>query len=183
MKNLRFTPRTSTLDMKKEFDEFISSMPYCLVVRANRQVRCICYNPIVVSFNNKCPLCLGTGWVKSIERYRHYTRVGSVPETLPRLIRTFEPGTVAIESRYFYLPSEARPEEMDLVVRAAFNRLGVPLPGTMEFYKINHVDPKFDENGRIVYYRASTEIDPVDSEVKNIYVHMDADSIVYIPTG
>jgi hypothetical protein len=88
---------------------------------------------------------------------------------------------MAIEARFFWLPVEACPAVGDLVVTGEFSRYGVPKIGTMAFYKINHVNPLYDIQGRLVCYKAATELDPVNTTIKDFYVYGSRDNIKYIP--
>jgi hypothetical protein len=164
------------MDLKKEFDSFLlEEGSYVLVIRANKKIRCGCWNSSPL---RTCNVCLGTGNVNIIKRQIAYEQVASVPETLGRLIRSIEPSKVGIEARHFFFNSDLQIEIGDIVVSCLFkNRKPIP---PMDFYPISHIAaPKIKNVPQ--YIKASTSLDPINSNVRGFNLRRIGDSVNYDP--
>lgn len=164
-------------DVRKLFSGFGS----VLLIRNGITSRCICSNPYTGSYNTKCRYCVGTGWIPVIERHQAYSYTTSVPETLPRLIRTISTSNITIDSRVFFFRPHVRPAEGDYIVQTTFNSNGEVVMGDMKFFKVNFSDAKTDEHGDVVIYKASCEKNPIDSDIRAFHLYRTRDSIIYLP--
>lgn len=141
---------------------------WVLLVRINKFIRCSCYNHESGSAQSDCPECFGQGWpYQEIKRCLVIEEVASVPETLPRIIRTHEVGPVGVAARHFFFLPSARPQPQDLIVLTEFDRYHRPVSRDMEFYEIGHVTSYRVSSGRIVAWRVSAQADPVNVPLKS----------------
>ena len=164
------------IDLRAEIEQLLKDEgSHVLVIRANKKIRCGCWNDTP---SGDCKICLGTGYVNSVERHLCYEQIASVPETLGRLIRTIEPSDVAIDARHYFFTGALQIEKNDIIVEANFkNRKPVP---PINFFLVNHVvSPKIRNVPQ--YTKASTSLDPINATARGFHLRRLQDTINYDP--
>lgn len=120
-----------------------------LVIRADRRVRCYCWNDLKGSARPDCPTCLGTGWAAEVIRKQTVDAIESVPETLAGMSRTPEYGNIAIASRSFRFDAYDLFRRGDIVVTTQFDQYGRPVSASMAFYVLSHVTYHYGPSGMV----------------------------------
>lgn len=170
------------IDISEEVIKLIKEEGFpALLIRPDNKIRCVCWDERTQSAESKCPYCAGTGYHISIDRILVTTKVASVPETLPKLIKTSIPASIAIEGRSFYLSKlvSPAPRRGDLLVVCEFRGAHPKLP--MEIYEFNHVEAYKSNGGKTQYYRASSSLDPIDSNIKGVVIRKLQGRSSYLP--
>lgn len=168
------------IDIGKEVTNLINSEGFpALLIKPNKKIRCVCWDEITQSADSKCSYCIGTGYYVSIDRVLVTTKVASVPETLPKLIKPSMTTNIAIEGRSFYLDKSTVPSRGDLLAVCEFKGAYPRLP--MEIYELNHVEPYRSNKGQIQYFRASSSVDPVNSDIRAITIRKIDGESSYLP--
>ena len=166
--------------IRQAFERFIQAHGFTVfLVRRDQRLPCICEQS-----PGTCPYCLGSGFVVRIERYMAMERTAAIALSLPRNLALVEPGILAIDSRYFYLPAASFPKTRDLVVIP--HRLdddGQVVP-PLTWYEINHVDPR-RVDGHLIYWWAATSQELVAGVARSITLVKDPrfKEIRYLPVG
>lgn len=171
----------SSFYLQQEVRRFFSTFPHVLLIKNAERIRCFCYDTKTSSVDTKCPSCLGTGWIPTIEKHRCWHRIAIAGESLPHLISIIQPASVAIDERAFYFLPEAGPAIGDYIVVADFDKKGLPIYQTQQFYEINYSDLRPDDNGVPVYYKVSTKKDPIDANIKSFNLYRMRNKIMIVP--
>lgn len=148
--------------------ELFSGFRYVLVIRNTKKVKCSCYNDLERSYDSGHDICLGTGWIPTIEKHRAWYQMASVPQSLPRMIEVLEPVSTAVNAKFFYFFRSAHIDNGDDIVITEFGEDGLPLFQTAEFYTANHSEPKYNEQGQLVYWKVACERSLTDSDKKSM---------------
>jgi hypothetical protein len=173
---------SQTFDLFSQVQELFSTFPWVLIIKDDKQFRCSCYDPMTESHDTKHDVCLGTGWIPNIEKHRCHWRVSGVPMTLPRMVQVYEPVVTATDARFFYFLPNAEPEKGDTIVVAEFDEItGLPKFDDMEFYEVSYADILRDEQGRKIFCKVATEINPVDSKIRAFSTYKVRNEIKIIP--
>lgn len=163
-------PRSS-FDFISQVKQFFSGFPFVLVVKGDSKARCVCYNDLEHSYNSKCQICAGTGWIPVIEKHRAYWQSSGRNSTqLPRLMDVQEPAVIESNTKMFYFYANAVLHESDTIVIAKFGN-ELPSYDTMEFYQVNHLEPKFDEHGNVIFIRAACERMLIDAQARTVAIY------------
>lgn len=157
------------LDLRKEFrkimDDFGSK--YIHVSSLDKQ-KCDCFNEMYKTGNDKCPACLGSGFISKISVIRGRTNKAAMPVSLPRIGQSAPFGQAIVPTRVFYLEHQVPLRTNDYLIICEWKD-GKPdfSNDSLSFiYKIGMLDPQFGQNGRIEYYCAYSEANPVNAYVK-----------------
>jgi hypothetical protein len=148
-----------------------AGLPMVLLVREDTKIRCTCYNDLEHSYDIKCQICVGTGWIPALEKHHAYYQSSGTPSQLPRLLDVQEPAVINSNARMFYFYANATVNEGDTIVILRFNERNIPLFETMEFFTVNHTEPKFDENGIYVYTKAAAEKAPIEAKSRSVAIY------------
>lgn len=170
-----------SMRLQQEVRNFFSTFPYVLIVKNNTKIRCYCYDAQTDSSDTKCPSCLGSGWIPTIEKHRCWHNTAIAGDTLTHLISVLDPGAVVVDERAFYFLPEASPQTGDYIVVADFDKNGLPRYRTQQFYKVNHSDLRFDDHGVPTFYKASAKKDPVDAKIKSFNLYRMRNKIMIVP--
>ena len=171
------------VDLRKEFDGIIKEFGrHYLLVRNDKTQRCSCVDTLYNTAKDKCPICLGTGYINSVEKLAGRDTVAAVPETLPRMITNTEIGNMAVPSRRFYFYYDTMPKRQDLVIVCGWNGNKPIIDEYTEIYEINHVEPKRADNGRIEYFIASSSNNPINASAKLHNMITNANRVTYYVT-
>lgn len=171
------------VDLRREFDDIIDEFgkPY-LLIRADKKQRCKCVDTLYNSARDDCPICLGTGYISSVEKVTGRDVVASIPETLPRMITMGDPANIVVPSRRFYFRHDTNPKRQDLIISCAWNGNVPVIDAYTEVYEVNHSEPKRADSGRVEYFIVSTAMDPINADVKLFNVTKNIKDISYYLT-
>lgn len=150
--------------LREDFQKIISTYGFnAFLIRQDTRFRCWCWDQAKQSASDKCPSCLGLGYVPSIERHTIFQSIdGQLSPTENKV------AVIVTENIYFYFAYNSFPKQGDLVCITDFNATGIPI-GELSFYKVANVYPyRIGKNGtpEIQYYRTVCSLDPVDTKVK-----------------
>lgn len=145
------------IDMRQEFDNLLDDYGhYVLLIRQNKKVS------IPKSFDNN----LGLDCAYTIERHLCRAETASIPETLPRMQQGASAGEMAIASKMFYLKYDVRPSKGDLIVEVSWEDDKPIIDEYTAIYEINYPEPFKGDGGRIEYFRAACELNPIEATVR-----------------
>jgi hypothetical protein len=155
------------VDLRREFRDILDEFGRAyILVSVDKKRLCTCVDKLTNTAKDKCPICLGTGFIHRAKKVDGRDVVASIPETLPRMIRDKEPAQIAVPSRRFYFKHDVYPKRQDLVIVCDWDGKRPILDDYSEVYEINHSEPKRADDGRIEYFIASTERDPINADIK-----------------
>ena len=154
-----------------------------LLIRIDKKIKCSCVDGLYNTGKDNCPICLGTGYLTYAEKVRGRAAMASIPETLPRMINTAEPGQIAVPAKQFYLKDTIRPKRNDLIVACEWNGNKPAFDEYTEIFEINESEPNRADNGRIEYFIASAHGDPVNLNIKLANIKKNAANELYIAVG
>lgn len=157
------------MDMREQIREDIGEHGFpVLVIRADRRVRCYCWDDLKGSARVDCPTCLGTGWANEVVRKKTIETVESVPETLAGMNRIPDYGSIAIASRAFRFDADELFQRGDIVVLTQFDTSGRPVSALMTFCVISHVTYHYGPNGELVMQTAYAREDPRENPYRSM---------------
>lgn len=143
--------------MREEFDNILEDYGhYILLVRQNKKVE------LPKSYDAS----LGLGCAYTIEKHLCRSMTASIPETLPRMQQGRNAGEMAISSKMFYLRYDVRPSKGDLIVEPSWIDDQPVIDEYTAIYEINYPEPFRGDNGRIEYFRAACELNPVEATLR-----------------
>lgn len=171
------------VDLRKEFKKIIDENgSYYLLVRNNKKQPCKCIDTLYNTPNDKCPICLGTGYINKVEKIKGRVVTASIPETLPRAMVNAEPGELIVPSKQFYLSYNIMPKKKDLLVICKWAGLKPIFNEFSEIYEINYSDLLRGENGRVEYIIAHCKGDPINAKLKFHSITTNANKLTYYIT-
>lgn len=140
------------MDIRKDLSNFLEKYGhYVIYIRRDMRYRCECYserNGGQAYFD--CPKCFGTGYIVTIEKIKTRRNISSVPESLVRSRKSYEPGQVAAKAYVYYMEHHVKPKEGDLILEVEWKN-GVPMQ-ILEKNMISVADPKQGIEGRVEFY-------------------------------
>lgn len=159
--------RVDSIDLRQElamlFQDYGSEY---LLISNDKKLRCKCVDSLYNSGKDKCPICFGTGYISFARKVIGRETMASIPETLPRMIASSEPGEIAVPAKQFYIQHDVRPRRKDLIVVCQWKG-NVPIfDEYTEIFLINEAEPNKADNGRIEYFIASAHADPINASIK-----------------
>jgi hypothetical protein len=155
-------------DLLVDVKELFSGFRHVLVIKDSLKVHCSCYNDLEHSFDTNHDICIGTGWIPTIENHKAWFQVAGVPQSLPRILDLVEPAITGINAKFFYFFRNAIVNVGDEIVIAQFDNNGLPMLDTAEFYVVNHSEPKYDEQGRLIFHKISSERNTVGAQKRSL---------------
>ena len=153
-----------------------------LLIRTDKTIKCSCVDTLYNTGKDRCPICLGTGYLTFAERVKGRVAMASIPETLPRMINTAEPGQIAVPAKQFYLQYTIRPKRNDLIVLCEWDNNKPVFDEYTEIFEINESEPNRGDNGRIEYFIASAHADPINLSIKLANIKKNANNSEYYIT-
>ena len=172
------------VDLRRELASIIEDYGSdYLLIKINKKVKCRCVTEDYGSARADCPVCLGTGFLINAVKVRGRSAFASIPETLPRMITTAEPGKIAIPSKQFYLNHKSKPYRKDLLVICGWDGKKPVFDEYTEIFEINEIDPNRGDGGRIEYFIASAKGDPVNAKIKLANIVKNSQSEYYVSVG
>jgi hypothetical protein len=163
-------------EMDKILDDYGNDV---LLIRSDKNTSCKCIDRISLAPNDKCPICLGTGYIHSAERIRVRTRATSSADTLPKVVSATQIGDVGVSMRQFYADYTVRPKKQDLLVMCEWDGAKPVFDEYTEIYTINNSEPLRGDNGRIEYFQLMGQSNPVNMKIKLNSIHQNVDKLTY----
>lgn len=137
--------------MRTEFNQMLLRYGHpVLYCRLDQRVRCTCA-PMGQDPKPDCQRCLGTGYKIRLEKLLAITRSATVPETQPGLLRFEDPGIVHPDAYLYYLASNVRPHERDVIFECDWQGYTPLAPRGR--YVISLAQPLYDQKEEIVCYK------------------------------
>lgn len=144
-------------DLRVEFEKVLHKYGhYVLLVRQNKKV------PLPKSYTAN----LGLSYGYTIEKHLCRSQTASIPETLPRMVKGQIAGEVSVSSKMFYLKHDVFPSRGDLIIECSWNGNRPIIDEYSGIYEINYPEPYRGLGGRIEYFRAACELDPIEATVR-----------------
>lgn len=169
------------VDLRVEMDYMLENYGSdFLLIRNDKRYPCTCITQISASSNDRCPLCLGTGYWHSAEKIRGRTKATSSADTLPKSVNYTQIGDVGVSLRHFYTNYLVRPKGKDLIVVCEWNGKIPVFDEYTEIYEVNYAEPMRGDNGRIEYFKAVAKSDPVNMKLKFNNIKNNAGKLTYI---
>ncbi|MGL4819303.1 MAG: hypothetical protein ACRC5C_04910 [Bacilli bacterium] len=155
-------------DIKKKYDNFLRlySSDF-LLIKANRNYRCSCFNEVTKESNRECKSCFGLGYQVAKTIYSGRAEDASMPESLAVLLKNKSVGDVSTAGRRHFLTSDFDGEEKDLLVGVSIGKDGALKYDGDGIWRINHVDRnnKTTKDNTIFKVSFSTET-PVSESIR-----------------
>jgi hypothetical protein len=168
------------VDLRREMDMILNEYGnYALLIRNDKGTSCKCIDEISLAPNDKCPICLGTGYIHSAERHRIRSRATSSTNTLPNIVNAADIGDIGIAMRQFYMDYTSRPKRKDLLVMCEWNGMKPIFDEYTEIYEINNSEPLRGDGGRIEYFQIVAQSNPVNRDLKLNNIIQNASAITY----
>lgn len=161
------------------FEEYGS---YALLLRGDRKVPCKCVDRLSLAPNDKCKICLGTGYISTAERVKIRSKATSSSNTLPKVVSSTDIGDVGIALRQFYIDYTVRPKRQDLLIICDWDGVKPILDEYTEIYEINNSEPMRGNGGRIEFFQVVAKSDPVNMEAKFQNLQQNAGKLTYYIT-
>ena len=145
------------IDLRQEFEDILENYGhYILLVRQNKKV------PLPKSYDTN----LGLNYGYTIERHLCRSMTAGIPQTLPRMPVGSMPGEIVVSSKMFYLKYDVKPQKDDLVIECAWDGEKPVIDEYTAIYKLNYPEPFRGDQGRIEYFRAACEQDPIEATLR-----------------
>lgn len=105
------------MSLKSNFDSFIDKFGFkVLVVIQDKEEPCThCWDAKTRTAKPGCPYCLGTRNVVRVEEHTVRSKIGTVPQTLPKTIVNTPFGTEYAPSRFYYVKKDCLTSLGDLI--------------------------------------------------------------------
>jgi hypothetical protein len=159
------------MDVRNEFEKILLQYGYpVLVVRANTQIRCSCWNEKHQEADRECPICFGLGFVPVVEKWTTRDSDTAVPQTLPMISVDGKFGGMAVAGRQYYFKHNFPGKVQDLIVDVEWSNTGKPIYNGGGVYEIAHVDPQRFERGQMIFQKVYVKDQPVQKEIRGIRI-------------
>lgn len=153
--------------IKHEFDKILNEYgTYYLYIRKDKRKVCSCVDTLHGTPRDDCNICLGTGYIHVAEKIKSRMVVATIPETLPKAVKSVEAGEIIVPSKQFYIPSEINPKRKDLIIACKWKNNKPVFTEYTDIYVINEVEPLTWHKGQVVYYIAYSHGDPINASLK-----------------
>jgi len=154
------------VDLREEFNKIIKKYGRPIVYgRCDRRIKCVCTDSLNPS--PLCKKCFGTGYKVVFQRCFVRSVSASVPEALVGILRNEEIGFVQPDAWIYYFQYYVHPKAGDLILEVEWD--GDKVKSYKKRYVITHVEPKYKESGRVIYYkvvaRAEKKVGSIDADV------------------
>lgn len=147
------------LDIRKEVSllqkEFSIDILY---VRANKYIRCKCFNMLHQVGDPDCHICLGNGHITTIEKLSVITH-GLQTQRPNAEIAITELGMAATPFLAFYFEYNMMPRVRDIIIFVGYNTFG-QIQDVKKVCVVTAVDEIRGENGRIELYSVNATVRP-----------------------
>lgn len=159
------------INLLKEFNQIVDDFGHkVILIKPNKKQECSCLHRITRSARADCPICLGTGYVV-------YSKPILVRNVMKYSLENYKYqaiGSAVINQNNFYLKSEDRPQQDDLLIQLNFEGNKPYVDEYSNVYLIDNVAPLRQESGEIAFFLCSTEAQPINknyrlSKVMNKY--------------
>jgi hypothetical protein len=151
------------MDLRAEFQSILRDYGHpVLLLRKDETKRCKCWNDTYGNASKECPICLGLGYLFSLEKHVVRTVIQSIPETLPRINKSIAPAEISIASRIFFTTHDVVAKPGDLVIDVSWNGNKAVINPYTKVYEIGYVEPERGSHGRIEFIKIFSKIDPVE---------------------
>lgn len=150
---------TDDINFRKEFNSLNEQFGFdMLYIRANKRIRCKCYNPRTKDGDSKCKICGGKGKLCCIEKIKGIRQNFERPVTEQYL----KLGLSASNTTILYVSNEVAPVINDEVLIVAFSRDGdVPIPVNIKMSaRLIMIEKVRGTNGRVEAYRCFAKFAP-----------------------
>lgn len=172
------------VNLRKELADILRDYgSYALLIKNEKKLKCSCVNELSLAPKDRCPVCLGTGYINRAERIKMRSKATSSSDTLPKVVNFTSVGDVGISLRQFYTDHTVRPKKGDLLVLCGWNDKKPILDEYTEIYEINNSEPMAGDDGRIEFFLVLAKSDPVNMELKFQNLQRNADKSTYYITA
>lgn len=118
-----------------------------LYIRNAKFVRCKCFNDLNKTGDAKCPYCLGTGHLASVQKIKAIESSNSAYSNLNSLLKT-SIGVTDQKNEIYYIRQQYNPKERDLIIKVTWDKYGNPVD-IVKVLEITNVYEMRGDNGRV----------------------------------
>ena len=151
------------INLLQEFNNIVDEFGHkVILIKPNKKQECNCLHRITRSAKPDCPICLGTGFVV----YSKEILVRNVMKYSLENYKYASIGETVINQNNFYLKSEDRPQQDDLIIQLNFEKDKPYIDEYSNIYLIDNVAPLRQESGEIAFFLCSCEAQPINKNYK-----------------
>jgi len=163
-------------DFSRLFDEYSND---AVLIRNDRKKTCKCVDALTLSPNDKCQVCLGTGYINQAEKVRIRSKATSSSDTLPKIVNFATVGNIGVALREFFMEYTVRPLRSDLIIFCEWDGLKPVFDEYTEIYEVNNAEPMRGERGQIEFFKVLAKSDPINMTVRFNNLQKNADKMTY----
>ena len=169
MIDLTDTKLSSGINLRQEMRKFINSTQYqVLLQRVSKRIRCSCFREqFTESGNDKCPKCLGIGYLFKFTKHKSYKQ-----DTMRFTDHVVFPpiGNISTTNKTFFFEHDVHPKKNDYIWEVTWApKTNRPIE-LLNLFHITEVADMRAELGRIEYYAVWAELENIDKDFKNMHI-------------
>lgn len=119
-----------------------------LYIRNAKFIRCKCFNDLNKNGDAKCPYCLGTGHLASVQKIKAIESSNIRPYSEESSLFKRNIGVTDQKSEIYYIRQQYNPKERDLILKVTWDKYGNPVD-IIKVLEIINVYEMRGDNGRI----------------------------------
>lgn len=148
------------MDIRQDLENVLKQYGHDVIyIRRDKRFHCECYSERSGGqAYSDCPKCFGLGYVVTIEKVKTRRGISSVPESLVRARKVYEPGVESAKAYVYYVEYHVNPQEGDMILEVDWKN-GIPVE-IHEKNIISIADQKNGYQGRIEFYEVYSRFEP-----------------------
>lgn len=159
------------MNLRYEFDEILTKYGTdVLIVRANTNVRCSCWNEKMQQADRDCPICFGISWNPIVEKRTVRHMETGVRNSLAMMGQDGSLGQMNAPGRQYYVQYNCQIKTQDLIVEVDWSETGKPIYNGGGIYQVSMVDDKYFEDGKIAYKKIFCKDQPIEKQIRGIRI-------------
>lgn len=155
---------------------------YAILVRNDKKQICKCVDRTSMAPKNTCQICLGTGYINSVEKVKIRNKNQAGSGLLSKAMEFADIGNVGVGNKEFFMEYTERPKKQDLLILCEWDGLNPVFDEYTQICKINNAEPIRGDNGRIEFLALSALSDPVDMTARFYNLQQNAGKLTYYIT-
>jgi len=160
---------SSDINLREEMRKLINSTEYqVLLQRVSQKVRCACYkDQFTESSNNKCPKCLGTGYLCRFTKHKAYKQ-----DTMrfTQHVTFTHIGELINGPKTFFFEHDVHPMPGDYIWEVSWNPKTRKPVKLLNLFRILEVADERGILGRIEYFTVWAERENINKDFKNMHI-------------
>lgn len=160
------------MGLKETYNQIIDTYGHnILLIHSDQKVRCSCFNELTQEPDRNCKICMGLGWIPTVDKQIVYTKeiTGGITSSTYNRATIGTIGGVYSDQKVYFFKENVKVDDTSQILEVEWADENHPYYANGGLYQVQHVSTLRFTNGLPVYKEAFVQDEPINKKIVAIH--------------